>query len=108
MPTGKTKGSKDVSQTIAQIFVDEKQPERVWFGMYASGLNEPAGVWRSADGGASWVASSAGIDTGDQLMGPMTMRRDWVMRFAHSVAEPDVFFVATLCAVYRSGDGART
>ncbi len=108
LPTGKGENNTDVNQTIAKILIDTENPDRLWLGMYASGLNEPAGVWRSNDGGESWSAASAGIDTGDQTVGPMTYRRDWVMGLARCIAEPKVFFVSTPFAVYRSEDGARS
>ena len=108
LPTGKAKSGKDVNQTISQIFVDPLKPQRVWFGMYACGLQEPAGVWRSDDGGLSWQPSSDGIQGGDQVSGPVTCRRDWIMGLARSASAPETFFAATPLAVYRSSDGAKT
>ena len=82
LPTGKTIGSADVSQTVTKVFINAEKPGRVWLGMYASGFHEPAGVWRSEDGGETWLPSSGGIDHGDQVVGSITCRRDWVMGFA--------------------------
>jgi photosystem II stability/assembly factor-like uncharacterized protein len=108
LPTGTTKGTKDISQTIGKIFVDQDNPDKLYFGMYATGLNEPAGIWSSQDAGASWMASSQGIDSGVIQVGPMPVQKDWVLAFARSASDPRVFVLITPNALYRSADGAKT
>ena len=62
----------------------------------------------SVDGGQTWLPSSDGMDSGDQVSGSITCRRDWVMGLARSLSQPEVFFALTPFAVYRSADGAKT
>lgn len=107
LPSGKTGASKDVSQTVTRILVDHANPQRLWISLYATGLNEPAGVWRSEDGGDSWKTSGQGIETGS-TGGPLPLQQDMVMALDRCAAEPDVFYCTTLMATYRSADGAKT
>lgn len=108
LPSGKTKAGGDVSQTITRILVDRAEPQRLWISIYATGLNEPAGVWRSDDGGESWAAASSGIEQGVAPGASLPIQRDFVMALDRCAAQPDVFYCVTNLATYRSDDGAKT
>jgi photosystem II stability/assembly factor-like uncharacterized protein len=104
LPTGRMRGSRDVSQTIHGIFFDAVDPKRTLIGMFASGENEPAGVWVSGDGGDTWLASSRGIDAGATAQGPLTLRNDWVLAIAQAPGRPQTLYVSTPRGLYRSDD----
>jgi photosystem II stability/assembly factor-like uncharacterized protein len=108
LPTGKTKTSPDISQTISKIIVDPSAPEKLWMGVYATGLDEPAGVWHSNDGGETWACSSAGIDTGTTETSSVPIQRDWIMSLAQSTSHPKVLYASTPLHLYRSDDAAAT
>ncbi len=108
LPRGAVKSGSDVSQTVNMILVDPREPRRLCFGLYATGLNEPAGVWRSDDGGETWRSSSSGIDSGRQISGATTLQRDWIMALTRGESQPASFLAATPFALYLSTDGAAT
>lgn len=103
LPSGKTKINDDVHQTIAKIIIDEKQTQNMWLGMYATGENEAAGIWRSQDGGESWSHVSNGIDSGVEKSESYGINRDWIMSFERCGAS-DVFIASTPLAIYISRD----
>ncbi len=107
LPTGKTTLDKDVHQTVSKILVDPRDPQRVVIGLYASGVGEPAGVWRSADGGESWVESGEGLASGEIEGMPVMTLKDWVLEMTQSASNPEVQLLATPIELYHSSDGGR-
>ena len=107
LPTGKTQINNDIHQTIAKIIIDEKNPQNMWLGLYATGQNEKAGVWRSNDGGESWIHSSKGIETGIDSRDGYNINRDWVMSLDKGSSNND-FIMSTPFAIYISKDSAKT
>ena len=113
LPTGRVKSDGDRHLTIAGLCLDPANPESMLLGVYATGLtaegeSEPAGVYRSSDGGETWEASSEGLDRATQRYGSMTLRNDWVRSLSRSRRDPAVAYVATLGGVFRSSDGGRS
>jgi hypothetical protein len=62
------------------------------------------GVYRTADGGASWSASNAGIKVGF-MPDPFPEYGQCVHKVARNVQRPDQFFLQNHGGVYRSDDG---
>ncbi len=104
LPSGKAKDNNDVNQTISKILLDPQDPKRLLIGIYATGTGEPAGVWRSTDGGESWKALSRGIETGGVEDSPVWIQQDWILEMAQSEDALNALLIATPTKVYHSRD----
>jgi hypothetical protein len=117
LPTGRTKNDGDRHQTVSAVLLDPRNPDTVRIGIYATGNNEPAGVWRSDDGGESWQSTSAGIRRDRaQFTGGTEIERklhqllqpDWIHWLVQSASEPDTLYARAGSGFYRSRDGGTT
>ena len=115
LPTGKGKNGGDRNQTISSVLLDPRNPDVVRIGIYASGEGEPAGVWRSDDGGDTWRSTSVGIPTGHfeldktkaGLQG-LKVKPDWIHRLEQGVNAPDTLYAVTGSGFACSLDGGAT
>ena len=72
------------------LLVDGQNPERLWVGISA------AGVFRSDDGGESWVSKNDGVSRDEGFC---------VHALAHNPADPDVIYRQDHRGMYLTRDG---
>lgn len=83
-------GSLPINSQVNAVVVDPRDPQVV----FAAG---PAGLFRSKDGGLTWVASGQGLST------------EGIVALALNPAQPDRLYAASVDgAFFRSEDNART
>ncbi len=81
---------------VRSVLIDAVSPSTIY-----AGLHDAAGVFKSTDGGATWVHASTGL-----------LSQYGNYRFVHRLAQdpttPTVLYATTTRATYRSIDGAAT
>ena len=114
VPTGKVKEDNDRHQTVCSVILDPRNPDLVRIGIYATGHDEPAGVWRSDDGGETWKSTSVGIDNAfpenqneDPKMKQLAKARrpDWIHWMVQAASQPDTLYIRAGSGTYVSRDG---
>jgi len=83
------------------VLVDPKRPERIWCGISA------VGVWRSEDGGESWLARNAGIKNVSEDPGVPEIGY-CVHGLAQDPDDADLIYRQDHSGMYRSRDGGDT
>lgn len=101
-------------EDVRSLAAHPSDPAVVWVALGSSTTaagTAPGGVWRSTDGGATWVDSSAGLDTSsDAGTGPDHTPSYHALVVAPT--DPSLLMTANLAygaeALYRSTDGGAT
>jgi hypothetical protein len=83
------------------IHVDPQRPERMWVAVSAGG------VYRSEDGGASWMPANSGVRA-ENLPNRYPETGHNVHRIVMHPAQPDRLYRQCYNGTYRSDDGAKT
>lgn len=108
LPSGRTKIDDDVHLTVTAISLDPRDARRLVIGVYATGLGETAGVWRSDDGGDTWSDSSVGLIREVAESSGIPVRGDWVFSLDRSPHRPESLAVVTARGGFASEDAGLT
>jgi len=75
---------------FTSVLIDPDDPQRMWIGTF------PMGMFKSTDGGQTWVEKNAGFGN------------DGVLYLTRHPSQPDVLYAGTYNGVSRSTDGGET
>jgi len=111
LPAGEVLRSGERLLTVSGLAVHSQRPAVVFLALYASGRQQPSGVWRSDDGGLTWRHASDGLSSGwrSAEFGHLPeIKADWVYDLVVHPKDGDLLFACTGAGLFRSMDGAKS